>query len=54
MDTIAKRLSDHEAIWLGESTFRAGRKGIDDVVAVLHKVQADVTELVAHHSATIA
>lgn len=43
----AERLSQHEAIWLGESTFRAGREGIDDVVAALRKVQAHAKELVS-------
>lgn len=43
----AERLSQHEAIWLGESTFRAGREGIEDVVAALRKVQAHAKELVS-------
>jgi hypothetical protein len=47
---VAKRLSDHEALWLGESTFRAGRAGIDDVVAALRKVHAHAAKLVAHLS----
>jgi dTDP-4-amino-4,6-dideoxygalactose transaminase len=45
-----QRLSDHEAVWLGESTFRAGRKGIDDVAAALRKVHAHAAELVAHRA----
>lgn len=43
---IAERLAQHEAVWLGESTFRAGREGVDDVVAALKKVQAHAKELV--------
>jgi dTDP-4-amino-4,6-dideoxygalactose transaminase len=51
---VAKRLSDYEAIWLGESTFRVGRAGIDDVVAALRKVHAHAAELVAHRAKAIA
>lgn len=49
---VAKRLSDHEAIWLGESTFRAGRQGVEDVVAALRKIRDNVAELAAHKAAT--
>lgn len=49
-----QRLADHEAVWLGESTFRAGREGIDDVVAALRKVHAHAAELVAHRAAAAA
>jgi hypothetical protein len=42
---VAERLSLHEALWLGESTFRAGKEGVDDVVAALRKVQAHAAEL---------
>jgi dTDP-4-amino-4,6-dideoxygalactose transaminase len=48
---VATRLSDHEAIWLGESTFRAGRQGVDDVVAALRKVRENVAELAAYKAA---
>ena len=41
----AERLSLHEAVWLGESTFRAGKQGVEDVVAALKKVQAHAKEL---------
>jgi hypothetical protein len=42
----AERASQREAVWLGESTFRAGRQGIDDAVAAIRKVQANTAELV--------
>jgi len=42
---VAERLSLHEALWLGESTFRAGKEGVDDVVIALRKVQANAAEL---------
>ena len=51
---VAKVLSDHEAIWLNESTFRAARLGIGDVIAALRKVQAHAAELVAHLSMVAA
>jgi dTDP-4-amino-4,6-dideoxygalactose transaminase len=41
----------HEALWLGESTFRAGKEGVEDVVAALRKVQAHAAELKAHAAA---
>lgn len=44
----AQRLAQHEAVWLPESVFRAGKQGLDDVVAALKKVQAHAQELVAH------
>lgn len=47
---VAEQLSKHEAIWLGESTFRAGKEGVDDVATALRKVQAHARELVARHS----
>ena len=43
----AERLAQHEAVWLGESAFRAGKQGVDDVVAALRKVQAHAQELAA-------
>ncbi len=42
----AERMAQHEAIFIGESTFRAGKAGIDDVVNALKKVQANAQELV--------
>lgn len=38
---------EHEAVWLDESTFRAGRKGVDDVAEALKKVQRNAGELAA-------
>jgi hypothetical protein len=47
---VAEQLSKHEAVWLGESTFRAGKEGVDDVATALRKVQAHARELVARRS----
>ncbi len=41
----AERACEHEAIWLDECVFRAGRQGIDDVVAAIRKIQAHAGEL---------
>lgn len=41
----SERLAQHEAVWLGESVFRAGKQGVDDVVNALKKVQAHAAEL---------
>jgi len=41
----ATRACEHEAVWLGEAIFRAGPKGVDDVVTALKKIQANATEL---------
>lgn len=41
----AERMAQHEAIFLGEATFRAGKAGVDDVVNALKKVQAHAQEL---------
>lgn len=35
-----ERAYTREAVWLDESIFRAGRQGVDDVIAALKKVQA--------------
>jgi len=37
----AERAGERESIWLDENVFRAGQEGIDDLVAALHKVQAN-------------
>jgi dTDP-4-amino-4,6-dideoxygalactose transaminase len=42
---VAERAAEHEAVWLPENTFRAGRQGIDDVAAALRKVQANASAL---------
>jgi hypothetical protein len=41
----AERLAQHEAVWLPESIFRAGKQGVDDVVTALKKLQAHAQEL---------
>jgi dTDP-4-amino-4,6-dideoxygalactose transaminase len=43
--TATERLSQFEAVWLGESIFRAGKQGVEDVVTALKKVQAHAKEL---------
>jgi hypothetical protein len=35
----AERACEHEAVWLDEAIFRAGRQGVDDAVAALKKIQ---------------
>ena len=42
---VAERACEHEAVWLDESTFRAGPQGVDDVVAALKKIQKNAAEL---------
>jgi len=42
---VAERASEHEAVWLDESIFRAGRQGVDDALAALRKIQKNVSEL---------
>jgi dTDP-4-amino-4,6-dideoxygalactose transaminase len=41
----AERACEHEAVWLDECLFRAGRQGIDDAVAAIRKIQANAKEL---------
>jgi L-glutamine:2-deoxy-scyllo-inosose/3-amino-2,3-dideoxy-scyllo-inosose aminotransferase len=41
----AERACEHEAVTLDEATFRAGRKGVDDMVAALKKIQKNTREL---------
>jgi dTDP-4-amino-4,6-dideoxygalactose transaminase len=41
----ATRACEHEAVWLDESVFRAGPKGVDDAVAAIRKVQENSQEL---------
>jgi dTDP-4-amino-4,6-dideoxygalactose transaminase len=43
---VAERAGEREAIWLDESVFRAGVRGIDDVVRAVEKVQQHAAELV--------
>jgi len=40
----AERAAEHEAVWLDECIFRAGRQGVDDAIAALHKIQAHAAE----------
>jgi len=41
----AERACEHEAVWLDEAIFRCGREGVDDAVAAIKKIQANVEEL---------
>ena len=41
----ATRACEHEAVWLDESIFRAGPKGVDDAVAAIKKIQRNAEEL---------
>jgi hypothetical protein len=41
----AARACEHEAVWLDESIFRTGPKGVDDAVAAIKKVQRNAKEL---------
>jgi dTDP-4-amino-4,6-dideoxygalactose transaminase len=41
----AERACEHEAVWLDESIFRAGRQGVDDAVSAIRKIQENSGEL---------
>ena len=41
----ATRACEQEAVWLDESIFRAGPRGVDDVVAAVRKIQKNAEEL---------
>lgn len=41
----AIRAAEHEAVWIGESVFRDGPKGVDDVITAIKKIQANAVEL---------
>jgi hypothetical protein len=41
----AERACEHEAVWLDEAVFRAGRQGVDDAVTALKKIQKNAPEL---------
>lgn len=41
----ATRACEQEAVWLDESIFRAGSKGVDDAIAALNKIQRNAMEL---------
>ena len=42
---VAEEACEHEAVWLDEAVFRAGRKGVDDAVAAIKKIQKNANEL---------
>jgi hypothetical protein len=42
---VAERICRNEAVWLDHTALRANRKGIDDVVEALAKVQQNADEL---------
>lgn len=42
---VAERACEHEAVWMDESIFRAGRQGVDEAVAALKKIQKNAREL---------
>ncbi|MFZ5856884.1 MAG: DegT/DnrJ/EryC1/StrS family aminotransferase [Chloroflexota bacterium] len=42
---IATLACEHEAVWLDEAIFRSGRKGVDDAVAAIKKIQRNAEEL---------
>jgi len=42
---VAERACEHEAVWLDESIFRAGRHGVEDAIAALKKIQKNAPEL---------
>jgi hypothetical protein len=43
---VAEAAGEREAVYLQERVFRAGRQGVEDVVAALAKVQAHAHELI--------
>jgi dTDP-4-amino-4,6-dideoxygalactose transaminase len=42
---VAERACEHEAVWLDEAVFRAGRQGVDDAVAAIKKIHENAREL---------
>jgi dTDP-4-amino-4,6-dideoxygalactose transaminase len=42
---VSERACEHEAVWLDETIFRAGPKGVDDAVAAILKIQRNAAEL---------
>jgi len=42
---VTDRASQVEAVWMGESIFRSGKEGIDDLIAGLHKLVNNRDEL---------
>ncbi len=45
-----ERACQHEAVWLDESIFRAGQRGVDDVISALKKIQANRAELTGNRA----
>ncbi len=43
----AERAGERESLWLDESVFRSGQKGVDDFITALRKVQENGAELAA-------
>ncbi len=41
----AERACEHEAVWLDEKIFRAGRGGVEDAVSAIRKIQANTPAL---------
>jgi dTDP-4-amino-4,6-dideoxygalactose transaminase len=41
----AERACEHEAVWLDEAVFRAGRSGVEDAVQAVKKIQANARHL---------
>jgi len=41
----ARRACEYEAVWLDEAVFRASRKGVDDAVGAIRKVQENASKL---------
>jgi dTDP-4-amino-4,6-dideoxygalactose transaminase len=44
----AERASEIESVWMGESIFRAGKEGIDDLVKGIQKLVDNRTELIKY------
>jgi dTDP-4-amino-4,6-dideoxygalactose transaminase len=44
----AERASEIESVWMGESIFRAGKEGIDDLVKGIQKLVGNRTELIKY------
>lgn len=42
---VAENAGEHEAVWLDECVFRAGQKGVDDLVYALRKIQSQAGDL---------
>ena len=43
---VAESAAERESLYLNENVFRAGRRGIEDVIEALAKVQRHADELV--------